>query len=226
MNEYEKQLQSAAEKQVPVLESWDMGNDPEHEPIDGLYINGTVALSSDLKTTAEKAVILAEELAHHDLTVGDILDQRDAANRRQEQKARTLAYNRMIGIAGIIDSIEHGCQSRYEASEYLGVPEGFLQEAIERYQEIYGPAFASQISRPDDTPASAPSDAVIKSVTTNEPPALTADEIQDAIARLRKRRKGLKKQWTTLQNKALRKERNGYDFFSAEENRRLDPDRK
>ena len=98
MNSYEKQLQSAVDKNVQVIESYDMGNDTDHPPIDGLYVDGCVALSSDLQTAAQKNTILAEELAHHDLTVGDILDLSDPGNRRQEQKARTLAYDRLIGL--------------------------------------------------------------------------------------------------------------------------------
>ena len=37
----------------------------------------------------EKASVLAEELGHYYTTVGNILDQEDAGNRKQEHKART-----------------------------------------------------------------------------------------------------------------------------------------
>ena len=225
MNAYEKQLQSAADQNVPVVENYYMGNDQEHEPIDGLYINGNIALSSDLDTTAKKAAVLAEELAHHALTVGDILDQSDASNRRQEQKARTLAYDRLIGVTGITNALEHGCRNRFEAAEYLGVPEDFLQDAIDRYQEIYGPDFASQISRPAEERVSTPVETTIKSATTKEPPAISDEEIQKALEQIRKRKKRYAAQWKRAMKRMEEKERDGYDFLAAEAERRLDPDR-
>ena len=138
MNIYEEQLQKAADSDVLVIEKYNMGNDPDHAPIDGLYIDGCIALSSDLQTTAQKSTALAEEMAHHERTVGDILDQSDSSNRRQEQNARTLAYDRLIGLRGLASAIEHGCVNRYEAAEYLDVTEEFLQDALDRYQQIYG----------------------------------------------------------------------------------------
>ena len=224
MNKYEEQLQSAADQAVPVVENYYMGNDSDHAPIDGLYLNGNIALSSDLETTAKKAVILAEEMAHHDLTVGDILDQSNAANRRQEQKARTLAYDRMIGIDGIIRSIEHGCRNRYEAAEYLEVPEDFLQEAIDRYKEIYGPDFAKEISRPADVRESSPAEVCLKSSTTKEPPALSDEEIQKALARIRKNRKRNKTAMARAKKKVEWLNQIGHDFQAAAHRRYLDPD--
>lgn len=44
----------------------------------------------------------------------------------------------MIGLMGIIRSYEHGCRNKHEMSEYLGVTEEFLGEALERYHQKYG----------------------------------------------------------------------------------------
>ena len=49
----------------------------------------------DSVTTADT---LAEELGHHYTTVGDILDQTNVSNRKQERLARVWAYNRRIGL--------------------------------------------------------------------------------------------------------------------------------
>ena len=144
MTEYEKQLQEAADKQIKVIERWDMGNDPDHPPLKGLYVDGCAALSDDLDTTAERTVILAEEIAHHDLTVGDILTAHDALSRKQELKARTLSYDRLVGLQGLVRAYSEGCRNRYEVAECLGVTEEFLAEAVERYREIYGPATSWQ----------------------------------------------------------------------------------
>ena len=103
----------------------------------GLYIDGSIALHQgmDSATTADT---LAEELEHHYTTVGDILEQNNAANRKQEHLARLRAYNRRIGLSGIIQGYKAHCHNRYELAEYLEVSENFLQEAIEYYHEKYG----------------------------------------------------------------------------------------
>ena len=233
MNTYEKQLQSAADKEVHVIEKYDMGNDPDHPPIDGLYIDGCVALSSDLQTTAEKSTVLAEELAHHDLTVGDILDLRDPSNRRQEQKARTLAFDRLIGLSGLDKAIKHGCKNRYEVAEYLEVTEQFLQEAIDRYKEIYGPKFTEILDShlTDTAHSQAPAAAVPDPVPEQPPlpdktPVFSQEEIQLRIEQIRKRKKKLEAAMRRREKKVRAKERDGFDFFRAAENRFLDPDRK
>lgn len=230
MNNYEKQLQSAADKDVLVIENWDMGNDSDHEPIDGLYIDGCVALSDDLKTTAEKNVTLAEELAHHDLTVGDILDTRDAANRRQEQKARTLSYDRLIGLSGLARAISAGCENRFEVAEYLEVTEPFLQEAIDRYKEIYGPKFATYIEEhlKDGAPVQKPVAVAPEpepAAAEQVPPPFTPEEIQQRIEQIRKRKKKLAAKFRRAMKRAELRESLGHDPLLAEHERFLDPDR-
>lgn len=108
--------------------------------IKGLYIDGNIALASSLDTTAEKACILAEELGHHYTSSGVILDQSSVSNRKQEQVARLWAYDRLIGLQGIVSGYKAGCRSRYELAEHLGVTEEFLQEALLTYQAKYGTA--------------------------------------------------------------------------------------
>lgn len=59
-------------------------------------------------TFREKGCILAEELGHFYTTVGNILDQTDEWNRKQEQQARFWAYNKLIGLNRIVNSYKHG----------------------------------------------------------------------------------------------------------------------
>ena len=103
----------------------------------GLYIDGSVALKSGMSST-KTADTLAEELGHHYTTVGNILDQTNIDARRQEKKARLWAYDKRIGLSGIIQGFRQHCHCRYELAECLGVTEEFLQEAIECYREKYG----------------------------------------------------------------------------------------
>lgn len=97
-----------------------------------------VAIRKDIETTAEKSCILAEELGHYYTSTGDILDLTVAENRKQERRARIWAYNKQIGLKGLINAYEHGCKNRHEIAEYLEVTESFLEEAVNCYQEKYG----------------------------------------------------------------------------------------
>ena len=103
----------------------------------GLYVNGRIAINAKMSDT-EKACVLAEELGHHYTTYGNILDQSDTSNRKQELRARAWAYNKQIGLLGLIRSYEHGCRNRFEIAEYLEVTEEVLEECISYYRKKYG----------------------------------------------------------------------------------------
>ena len=105
--------------------------------IKGLYCDGVIAISDRLKGP-EKAAVLAEELGHHLTASGNILDQSVTANRKQELRGRIWAYNRLIGLTGIIRAYKMGCRNRYEVAECLDVPEETLQEALNYYHARYG----------------------------------------------------------------------------------------
>lgn len=107
------------------------------ERIKGLYCDGTVVLNNKLSYT-EKTCILAEELGHHYTTAGDIINLADTANRKQEYKARLWAYNKLIGLSGIVSAYNAGCRSATDVAEHLDVTEEFLQEALSCYREKYG----------------------------------------------------------------------------------------
>ena len=97
-----------------------------------------IAIKKDIPTT-QKACVLAEELGHHYTTVGNILDQSKAENRKQERRARLWAYKRAFDLVDLVSAYKHGCRNRYEIAEYLEVTESFLQEALDTYKEKYGP---------------------------------------------------------------------------------------
>lgn len=97
-----------------------------------------VAIRQDLSTSVEKACVLAEELGHHYTTYGNILDQCNTSNRKQELRARAWAYNKQIGLLGLIRAYEHGCRNRFEIAEYLEVTEEVLEECLVFYQSKYG----------------------------------------------------------------------------------------
>lgn len=107
------------------------------EGLKGLYVDGCVAIEKSL-TVTEKSCILAEEIGHHLTSSGNILDQGDTKNRQQELKARTAAADIQIGLTGLIEACEAGCNSAYTVANYLGVTEIFLKEAVDSYRSKYG----------------------------------------------------------------------------------------
>lgn len=129
---YEELLMSKDAKGINIIDRKFKSN-----RIRGLYCDGTIALKEDM-TSIEKACVLAEELGHHYTTVGNILDQSKAENRKQERRARLWAYQKAFDLIDLVSAYKHGCRNRYEIAEYLEVTESFLQEALDTYKEKYG----------------------------------------------------------------------------------------
>lgn len=128
MNKFEKLLQEATDNNVKVYD-FDLGGDG----FDGLYIDGNVALSNKIETTARKACVLAEELGHYHTTVGNILDQDDTNNRKQERTARKWAYEKLVPIENIQFAFADGHTEIWDMAEYLDLDEEFLREALIHY---------------------------------------------------------------------------------------------
>ena len=110
----------------------------EVQNLKGLCVNDNIAIRRDISTQTEKICILAEELGHYHTTSGDILDQSDVMNRKQELRARMWAYDKLIGLNGIVDAYKAGCQNITEAAEYLDVTEEFFFCAVNAYKKKYG----------------------------------------------------------------------------------------
>ena len=115
MTEYEKLLDKAKDNNVTIYEKYDLSG----TRLQGLYCNGSIALSNKLETEAEKFSILNEEMGHHFTSTGDIIDMSDTSNRKQELRARLWGYNNAIGL--------------------FGVSEQYLCEALETYAAKYSP---------------------------------------------------------------------------------------
>ena len=131
MNSYEILLSEASENGLVVKEKPLKYNN-------GRIKGSRVAIRQDLSTSIEKACVMAEELGHHYTTYGNILDQSDASNRKQELRARAWAYNKQIGLLGLIRAYEHGCRNRFEVAEFLEVTEEVLEECLIFYRNKYG----------------------------------------------------------------------------------------
>ncbi|SMG58362.1 ImmA/IrrE family metallo-endopeptidase [Paenibacillus aquistagni] len=105
----------------------------------GLYTDSVITLNkAAISTTAELTCVLAEELGHHFKSAGNILDQKDISNRKQELRGREWGYGYLIPLESFINAHKYGVRNRYELAEYLNVTEEYLDEAIKRYEEKYG----------------------------------------------------------------------------------------
>ena len=104
----------------------------------GLCKGNKIGISKKLDNVAEKRCILAEEITHSFFTVGNILDQNDISNIKQENFARGKAYEALLPLPLLIDAYMQGCHSQYEMAEYLEVTEEFLIASLQHYQSKYG----------------------------------------------------------------------------------------
>lgn len=105
----------------------------------GLYHDGVITLNrSAIRNIVDKTCVLAEEIGHHHTTSGNILDQADLRNRKQELRARGWAYKRLIPLSRIVAAGQAGIEGRHDVAEFLGVTEEFLQFTIEYCQRKYG----------------------------------------------------------------------------------------
>ena len=89
-------------------------------------------------TEAEKKCVLAEELGHYYTADGNILDQSSVFNRKQEARGRIMAYDRLVGLTGIIRAYQYRCRNLAEMAEYLEIPVEFLKDALFYYRSKYG----------------------------------------------------------------------------------------
>ena len=99
---------------------------------DGLYADGCVWINQDMPTN-RKACVLAEEVGHYETSSGDILDQTDTGNRKQELTARKWAYNKVVPEEEIFEAISAGYTEVWEIADHLDVDEQFLREALKYY---------------------------------------------------------------------------------------------
>ncbi len=106
----------------------------------GLCKGQKIGIRKDLSDT-EKACVLAEEIGHYYTTVGNILNQKNTENRKQEIKARKWAVDKMLTIEDVFEATEHPCSNLFEIAEYLEVTEEFLLEALEIFKKRYGHSY-------------------------------------------------------------------------------------
>lgn len=108
---------------------------PKFQP--GFYINGKIYINSNLSET-RKAEVLYEELAHHKLTYGNILDQSKDINRKFENYARRYGYEAALPLRIIVEAHNYGVNNLYELAEYVQLSEEHVLEILNHYKNKYG----------------------------------------------------------------------------------------
>ena len=132
MTTYEKLLQEATHQGIDIYEK------PMPPKIKGLYADNTICINNRVSTNTEKACVLAEELGHHFTTSGNILDQMDITNRKQENRGRAWSYEKLVPLSKLVQAAQVGIRNRYELADFLEVTEDFLDSALNRYKEKLG----------------------------------------------------------------------------------------
>lgn len=140
MNMYERLEDEACKDGVEII-NYKFKSDK----IKGLYCDGIIALSDKMASSSERSCVLAEELGHHETSVGNILDQTSDNNRRQEHRARVWAYRKMILPEDLYQAFRSGCRNRYEIAEHVGVTEEFLEEALAYLSTKYPDGYKDRI---------------------------------------------------------------------------------
>lgn len=103
----------------------------------GMYYNNEIYINSN-RSNAVKLETLAEELAHHKLTYGNITDQTQFNNRKFEGYARRYAMEQIISLQGIVDAFKNDCHNLYELALFFEVSKSYVLDAIEHYKTKYG----------------------------------------------------------------------------------------
>lgn len=103
----------------------------------GFYKDGIILIDKDLSET-RKAEVLYEELAHHKLTYGNILDQSKDINRKFENYARRHGYEAALPLRIIVEAHNYGVSNLYELADYVQLSEKYIVEILEHYKNKYG----------------------------------------------------------------------------------------
>ena len=130
MGLYEKML--IEHDYIEVRETNVMPND-----LHGLWLGDLILIKRNLSET-RKAEVLYEELAHHKLTYGNILDQSKWINRKFENYAKRHGYEAALPLRIIVEAHHYGVSNLYELAQYVQLSEEYVTEILKHYKNKYG----------------------------------------------------------------------------------------
>ena len=105
--------------------------------LSGVWLDDLILINSNLPET-RKTEVLYEELAHHKLTYGNILDQSKWINRKFENYARRHGYEAALPLRIIVEAHNYGVSSLYELADYVQLSEEYIAEILKHYKNKYG----------------------------------------------------------------------------------------
>ena len=100
---------------------------------DGYDGDGCIWINKNMPSV-KRYSILAEEIGHYETSSGDILDQNNISNRKQELLARKWAYEKIVPIEYIHFAISDGHTEIWDMADYLDIDEEFLRDALKYYR--------------------------------------------------------------------------------------------
>ena len=107
----------------------------------GLYVDNVVYINPK-QSSAELISTIAEEIAHHYTSVGDISDYKNPESRKQERRARLVAAEMTVHPSFLIKAYQKGCREYWEVADELGITVEALREAIDLFKQKYGEGFS------------------------------------------------------------------------------------
>lgn len=102
----------------------------------GLYIDNHVYLNPR-QTPEELTATIAEEIAHHLTSSGDIICQETTEQRKQEQRARDIGSTLVVTPEDIIACHKEGLSTVWECADYLEINKKSFEHAINVYARMY-----------------------------------------------------------------------------------------
>lgn len=103
----------------------------------GLWLDDIILINRNLSET-RKAEVLYEELAHHKLTYGNILDQSKWINRKFENYAKRHGYESALPLRIIVEAHNYGVSNLYELAQYVQLSEEHVLKILKHYANKYG----------------------------------------------------------------------------------------
>lgn len=135
MTRYEKLLDVATKENIELFET------EFDSELKGMCIGNFIAIKKDM-SQSEKACILAEELAHYFTTTGNILDQSNSFNQKQEKQARKMAVNYLITPNDLAIACRNGYTNLFDIADFLSISYEFLLESITVFKSRFGLFYA------------------------------------------------------------------------------------
>ena len=105
--------------------------------LSGLWLGDMILINRNLPITS-KLETLAEELAHNELTYGNIVDQSNFNHRKFEGYARRLAYEKLVPLKDIVKAFLQGIHNLYELADFFEVTEQFIKDCLKHYKMKHG----------------------------------------------------------------------------------------